>query len=56
MAMQTLCAMDEFDDLVIEDLVHGSHWAPPTDVFVCWAETPFTAPAGHARQLVQHAA
>ncbi|MFR9798057.1 hypothetical protein ACL02U_19460 [Streptomyces sp. MS06] len=56
MAMQTLCAMDEFDDLVIEDLVHGAHWAPPTDVFVCWAEARFSAFAGQARQLAHRAA
>jgi hypothetical protein len=56
MATQTLCAMDEFDDLVIEDLIHGSHWAPPTDVFVCWAEAPFTADADEVRRLARCAA
>ncbi|MFE3637873.1 hypothetical protein [Streptomyces sp. NPDC059168] len=56
MAMQPLCAMDEFDDLVIEDLVHGSHWAPPTDVFVCWTEAPFATSAGQPRRLAHGAA
>jgi hypothetical protein len=56
MAMQTLCAMDDFDDLVIEDLVLGSHWTPPTDAFVCWAEAPLPAPADQARQLAHCAA
>ncbi|MCX4851910.1 hypothetical protein ACIA74_32695 [Streptomyces sp. NPDC051658] len=54
--MQTLCPMDEFDGLMIEDLVHGSHWAPPTDVFVCWTDAPFTAPVGEVRQLAHRAA
>ncbi|MCS0639619.1 hypothetical protein NX801_29080 [Streptomyces sp. LP05-1] len=55
MAMQTLCPTDDFDDLVIEDLVHGSHWAPPTDSFVCWVDAPFSAPASQGHQLAHRA-
>ncbi|MFG2718537.1 hypothetical protein ACGFW5_09590 [Streptomyces sp. NPDC048416] len=55
MALQTFGAMDEFDDL-IEDLVHGSPWAPPTDTFVCWAEAAFPASAHQDGRLTHIAA
>ncbi|MDQ1008574.1 hypothetical protein QFZ82_003059 [Streptomyces sp. V4I23] len=56
MALQTLCATDDCDDLVIEDLLHGSHWEPPTDAFVCWADAPSSAPAGQVGPLAHRVA